>query len=65
MSYLFVGAGVVGVEFVGAGVVVSASLLQPVSIMPIARPNSTIRVCIRFIIGVTFTKNPKRTRKIF
>ena len=67
MSYLFVlagGVGAVGIAFVEV-VVVSSGLLQPVNaVMPIARPNSATRVYILFIVGVTFTKFPKRTSKI-
>jgi hypothetical protein len=42
---------------VEGGVPVSSALLQPDRRAPITKPTSTIRVCIRFIVGVTFTKS--------
>jgi len=43
------GVGVAGCTFVAAGVL-DSSLLHPVSIAPITRPSSTIRVDILFIV---------------
>src|SRR5258708_3954793 len=65
MSYLFV-EGVAAGGFVlppAAGAELS-DWLQPVNNAPNTKPNSTISVDIRFIVGVTFTKTPKRTSKI-
>ena len=56
VPYLLV--DVVDGALVAGGVVVS-SLLQPVSIMPIARPSSTIRVDILFIGTRNLYQNPK------
>ena len=56
MPYLLV--DVVDGALVAGGVVVS-SLLQPVSIMPIARPSSTTRVDILFIGTRNLYQNPK------
>jgi hypothetical protein len=58
-AYLFVLAG--GGVGVGAlvdvvSVLVLASLLQPVSIMPAAKPNSAIKVYIRFIVAKVYHK---------
>ena len=54
--YLLVDAG--GALVAGA-VEVDSSLLQPVSIMPIARPSSTISVDILFIGTRNLYQNPK------
>jgi hypothetical protein len=62
MSYLFV-EGVAGAAFVVESGLGASDWLQPVSIVPNTKPNSTIRD-IRFIVGVTFTKTQKRTSKI-
>lgn len=67
MSYLFVLAE----AFVDAAAFVEVLLLllllsgglQPANIP--TKPASTIRVNNLFIVGVTFTKTAKRTRKIF
>ena|SRR5260221_40041 len=63
MSYLFV-AGAAGGAFVLASALGVSDWLQPVNIVPNTKPNSTISVDIRFIVGVTFTKTSKRTSKI-
>jgi len=60
-AYLFVEAG--GGALVAGAELVEESLLQPVSVIPIARPSSTIRVYILFIVRVTFTKTRTLTRK--
>jgi hypothetical protein len=72
MSYLLVlgmagAAGAAGAAFVSGAfpVVVSDDGLQPVSTAPMTIPNSTIRVNILFIVGLTFTKSAKRTSTIF
>ena len=57
VPYLLVDAAAGG-ALVAAGVV-DSSLLQPVSIMPIARPSSTIRVDILFIGTRNLYQNPK------
>ena len=61
MSYLFV-LGIAGAALVAlVSVLVPPELSQPAR-MP-TNPNSTIRARNLFIVCVTFTKMPKRTRK--
>ena len=57
--YLFVAGNDGGVAFVpaGGGVLASSGLLQPVSIIPTARPTNTIRVDILFIGTRNFYQN--------
>jgi hypothetical protein len=56
-AYLFVLAGGgVGALVDVVSVLVLASLLQPVSIMPAAKPNSAIKVYIRFIVAKVYHK---------
>ena len=61
---LVLGGGGVG-AFVAGGVVVSEDWLQPVNTAQNASANSTIRVDILFIVGVSFLKTPGTARKIF
>ena len=61
-AYLFVEAG--GGALVAGAELVEESLLQPVSIIPIARPSSTIRVYILFIVTRNFYQNPNPDKKI-
>src|SRR3954464_7458976 len=42
-----------------------SSLLQPVTKAPTVSANSTTRVYSLFIVAVTFTNSPKRTRTFF
>jgi hypothetical protein len=51
---------VVAGVFVEVVLLVVESLLQPVNTATHTRPNSAIRVYVRFIVGVTFTKIKKR-----
>jgi hypothetical protein len=66
MTYLLV-LGISGAAgaFVPAGGVVSAGFSQPVSAAPNTIPNITIRVYIRFIVSVPFTKSAGSTSTIF
>ena len=63
--YLFVAGNDGGVAFVpaGGGVLASSGLLQPVSIIPIARPSNTIRVDILFIGKRNFYQNPSSDKQ--
>jgi hypothetical protein len=66
MPYLFVLGGVEGAAFVGAAPPpASGDWLQPVNSVHNAKPNSTIRVDILFIVAVGFMKTAVRARKIF
>jgi hypothetical protein len=61
VPYLLVDTGGTLVE---AGAVdVSSGLLQPVSIIPIARPSNTIRVDILFIGKRNFYQNPSSDKQ--
>jgi hypothetical protein len=65
-AYLFVLAGGgVGAFVDVVSVLVLVSLLQPVSIMPAAKPNSAIKVYIRFIVAKVYHKGRRDDRVIF
>ena len=58
VPYLFVEGGTGALVEAAGGVLVSSGLLQPVSIIPRARPNSTTRVDILFIGTRNLYQNP-------
>jgi hypothetical protein len=51
--------------FVGAGVELLLSLLQPVSTAPASRPSSTTKDNVLFIVAVTFIKSSESTSTFF
>jgi hypothetical protein len=62
---LFVLGGVTGALVDAGGELASGDWLQPVSSVHNAKPNSTIRVDILFIVAVGFMKTAIGARKIF
>src|SRR5438552_4057731 len=62
VAYLFVDGGAL---VAGGELAEVSSLLQPVSIIPIARPSSTIRVYILFIGTRNFYQKTKPVKHIF
>ena len=58
VPYLFVEGGTGALVEAAGGVLVSSGLLQPVSIIPTARPTNTIRVDILFIGTRNFYQKP-------
>ena len=62
VAYLFVDGGAL---VAGGELAEVSSLLQPVSIIPIARPSSTIRVYILFIGTRNFYQKTKPDKHIF